>query len=76
MLDGSPIRCSIYTSNAIELLSSIIKRAARKRMQFNSEDSALIVLSRACEGHNSNAKQLNYLSELSEEKKAGFKIEN
>ena len=73
-----PMRRSIYTSNAIESLNSVIKRASRKRIQFNSEGSALIVLVRVCEGHNNNAKQLNYLSELSEEEKEriGFKIGN
>ena len=64
-----PMRRSIHTSNAIESVNSVIKRASRKRLKFNSEDSALIVLVRVCEGHSNNAKPLKYLSELSEEEK-------
>ena len=66
-----------FINDALENeIEDFLERASRKRMQFNSEDSALIVLARVCEDHNNNAKPLKYLPELSEEEKEriGFKI--
>lgn len=66
---------SIYTSNAIESLNSIIKRKTRARIQYNSEDSALIVLTKVCEDYNRQARPARFMLELSEEERASTGFE-
>lgn len=66
---------SIYTSNAIESLNSIIKRKTRARIQYNSEDSALIVLTKVCEDYNRQARPARFMLELSEEERASMGFE-
>ena len=53
---------SIYTSNAAESLNATAKRKTRARIQYNSEDSALIVLAKAYEDYNRNARRLGSCS--------------
>ncbi len=70
------MRKSIYTSNAAESLNSIAKRKTRARIQYNSEDSALIVLAKVYEDYNRDARPAKFLAEMSEEerKAVGFEI--
>lgn len=65
-----PMWKSIYTSNAAESLNSIAKRKTRARIQYNSEDSALIVLTKVFEDYNRSAKPARFMPELSEEERA------
>lgn len=60
---------SIYTSNAAESLNATAKRKTRARIQYNSEGSALIVLSKVYEDYNRDAKPARFMLELSEEEK-------
>ena len=61
---------SIYTSNATA------KRKTRARIQYNSEDSALIVLTKVYEDYNRNARPARFMLEMSEEEKRemGFSV--
>lgn len=70
------MRRAIYTSNAIESLNSIIKRMTRRRIQYNSGDSALITLTKVCEDYNRDARPARFILEMSEGEKAamGFEI--
>lgn len=52
-----------------ESLNSIAKRKTKARMQYNSEDSALIVLAKVYEDHNRDARPARFILELSEEEK-------
>lgn len=63
------MRKAIYTSNAAESLNSIAKRKTRARIQYNSEDSALIVLAKVFEDYNRNARPAKFMLELSEEER-------
>ncbi len=67
---------AIYTSNAAESLNSIAKRKTRARIQYNSEDSALIVLAKVYEDYNRDARPARFMLELSEEEKQsmGFNV--
>ena len=64
-----PMHKAIYTSNAAGSLDSTAKRKARARIQYNSEDSALIVLAKIYEDYNRNARPARLMLELSEEEK-------
>ena len=64
-----PMRRAIYTSNAAESLNSIAKRKTRARIQYNSEDSALIVLAKVYEDYNRGARPARFTLDLSEEEK-------
>ena len=68
---------SIYTSNAAESLNATAKRKTRARIQYNSEDSALIVLAKVYEDYNRNARPARFILEMSEEEKKemGFALE-
>ena len=67
---------SIYTSNAAESLNATAKRKTRARIQYNSEDSALIVLAKVYEDYNRNARPARFMLEMSEEEKKemGFNV--
>ena len=67
---------SIYTSNAAESLNATAKRKTRARIQYNSEDSALIVLAKVYEDYNCNARPARFMLEMSEEEKKemGFNV--
>lgn len=67
---------SIYTSNAAESLNATAKRKTRARIQYNSEDSALIVLAKVYEDYNRNARPARFMLEMSEEEKKemGFSV--
>lgn len=60
---------SIYTSNAAESLNATAKRKTRARIQYNSEDSAIIVLSKVYEDYNRDARPAKFMLEMSEEEK-------
>lgn len=60
---------SIYTSNAAESLNATAKRKTRARIQYNSEDSAIIVLSKVYEDYNRDARPAKFVLEMSEEEK-------
>lgn len=64
-----PMWRAIYTSNAAESLNSVAKRKTRARIQYNSEDSALIVLTKVYEDYNRDARPAKFMLELSEEEK-------
>jgi len=64
-----PMWRAIYTSNAAESLNSIAKRKTRARIQYNSEDSALIVLTKVFEDYNRDARPARFMLEMSEEEK-------
>ena len=64
-----PMHKAIYTSNAAESLNATAKRKTRVRIQYNSEDSALIVLAKLYEDYNRNARPARFMLELSEEEK-------
>jgi len=64
-----PMHKAIYTSNAAESLNATAKRKTRARIQYNSEDSALIVLAKLYEDYNRNARPARFMLELSEEEK-------
>ena len=64
-----PMRRAIYTSNAAESLNATAKRKTRARIQYNSEDSALIVLAKVYEDYNRNARPARFMLGLSEEEK-------
>ena len=70
-----PMRRAIYTSNAAESLNSIAKRKTRARIQYNSEDSALIVLAKIYEDYNLAARPARFMLELSEEEKEAMGFE-
>lgn len=63
------MRKAIYTSNAAESLNSVAKRKTRARIQYNSEDSALIVLAKVYEDYNRNARPAKFMLEMSEDDK-------
>ena len=65
-----PMHKAIYTSNAAESLNATAKRKTRVRIQYNSEDSALIVLAKVFEDYNRNARPARFMLGLSEEEKA------
>ena len=69
------MRRAIYTSNAAESLNSIAKRKTRVRIQYNSEDSALIVLAKIYEDCNLAARPARFMLELSEEEKEAMGFE-
>ncbi len=64
-----PMWRAVYTSNAAESLNSVAKRKTRARIQYNSEDSALIVLAKVYEDYNQDARPAKFMLELSEEEK-------
>lgn len=64
-----PMWKSIYTSNAAESLNATAKRKTRARIQYNSEDSALIVLTKVYEDYNRDARPARFMLELSEGEK-------
>ena len=66
---------AIYTSNAAESLNATAKRKTRARIQYNSEDSALIVLAKVYEDYNRNARPAKFMIELSEEEKDSMGFE-
>lgn len=70
------MRKAIYTSNAAESLNSIAKRKTRARIQYNSEDSAVIVLAKVYEDYNRAARPARFMLEMSEEerKAMGFDL--
>ena len=70
-----PMRRAVYTSNAAESLNSIAKRKTRARIQYNSEDSALIVLAKIYEDYNLAARPARFMLELSEEEKEAMGFE-
>jgi transposase-like protein len=70
-----PMRRAIYTSNAAESLNSIAKRKTRARIQYNSEDSALIVLAKIYEDYNLAARPARFMLELSEGEKEAMGFE-
>lgn len=59
----------LFSSMTAESLNSIAKRKTKARMQYNSEDSALIVLAKVYEDHNRDARPARFILELSEEEK-------
>lgn len=65
-----PMWRSIYTSNAAESLNSIAERKTRARIQYNSEDSAPIVLAKVYEDYDRDARPAKFMPELNEEEKA------
>lgn len=70
-----PMWRAIYTSNAAESLNATAKRKTRARIQYNSEDSALIVLAKVYEDYNRNARPAKFMIELSEEEKDSMGFE-
>lgn len=70
-----PMWRAIYTSNAAESLNSMAKRKTRARIQYNSEDSALIVLTKVFEDYNRKSRPARFMLELSEEEKASMGFE-
>lgn len=52
-----------------ESLNATAKRKTRTRIQYNSEDSALIVLAKVYEDYNRNARPVRFMLEMSEEEK-------
>lgn len=70
-----PMHKAIYTSNAAESLNATAKRKTRARIQYNSEDSALIVLAKIYEDYNLAARPARFMLELSEEEKEAMGFE-
>ena len=70
-----PIWRAIYTSNAAEPLNAREKRKARARIQYNSEDSAPIVLTKVHEDYNRGARPARFMLELNEEEKDSMGFE-
>ena len=75
---GFPVklRKHIYTSNPIEGFNSKLKRDVRKRVQFNSEDNAVLCIVAVCKDYNARTRHIWNISEISEEAKdeLGFGI--
>lgn len=63
------MRKAICTSNAAESLNSAAKRKTGGRIQYNSEDSALIVLAKVYEDCNRDARPAKFMLEMSEDDK-------
>ena len=51
------------------IANATAKRKTRARIQYNSEDSALIVLAKVYEDYNRNARPARFMLEMSEEEK-------
>lgn len=70
------LRTSLYTSNQIESVNSIIKSETKKRRLINSEENGIIVLASAIIKYERKTRRLRGFSELTENEKTemGFEI--
>ena len=70
------LRTSLYTSNQIESVNSMIKTETKKRRLINSEDNGIIVLASAFIKYERKLRRLRGFTELTEDEKTsmGFDI--
>jgi transposase-like protein len=73
-----PIRQFIRTCNDIESYNSILKRSSKKRILFNGEDNASLVIVQVIAKYNNdqNKRIVPFINELSEKERTelGFNI--
>ena len=64
----------IRTSNAIESFNSVLKRNSRKRILFNGEDNASLVIVQIAAKYNNDWKNriVEFIKDLSEEERNQF----
>lgn len=72
----SCLRTSLYTSNQIESVNSMIKTETKKRRLINSEDNGIIVFASAIIKFERKQRRLRGFTELTEDEKTmmGFKV--
>lgn len=70
------LRTSLYTSNQIESVNSMIKTETKRRRLINSEENGIVVLASAIIKYERKKRKLRGFTELTEDEKAmmGFKF--
>lgn len=71
------LRTSLYTSNQIESINSMIKTETKKRRLINSEENGIVVLASAIIKYERKQRRLRGFTELTEDEKTmmGFEID-